>query len=192
MILKSAVSLTHNIWPSILYPGAYVIDATCGNGHDTLFLSQNALTEHKGKIIALDIQEKAIENTSHLLKETLQKNILHKVKLLKSCHSQIDHHCPKGADLIVYNLGYLPGADKTITTQSKTTLLSLKKSLLLLNHQGILSITCYPGHPEGQVEALNILNWAKSLGSEYDCCQQTWINRSDRSPFILLIGKKRA
>ncbi len=190
MILQSAISFSHTIWKNILAPGAYTIDATCGNGQDTLFLSQLALSETSGKLIALDIQPKAIENTKNLLKTNLKEKILQNISLINSCHSQIDLHCPKGADLIVYNLGYLPGADKTITTQSETTIISLQKSLALLKKGAHLSVTCYPGHKEGQIESSKVLYWAKNLGPEYVCCEHRWINRSEKSPFIILICKK--
>ncbi|MCH9632110.1 MAG: hypothetical protein S4CHLAM6_04340 [Chlamydiae bacterium] len=190
MILQSVIPLSHAMWKNILVPTAYTIDATCGNGHDTLFLSQLTLSEAGGKLMALDIQPKAIENTKNLLKSNLKEKILQNISLISSCHSQIDLHCPKGADLIVYNLGYLPGASKTITTQTETTIISLQKSLSLLKKEGHLSVTCYPGHEEGQIESSKVLHWAKSLGAEYICCQHQWINRSEKSPFIIMICKK--
>lgn len=190
MILQSTISLSHATWKNILAPGAYTIDATCGNGQDTLFLSQLTLSEATGKLIALDIQPKAIESTKNLLQTNLKENILQNISLINSCHSQIDLHCPKEADLIVYNLGYLPGADKAITTQTETTIISLQKSLTLLKKGGHLSVTCYPGHEEGKIESSKVLHWAKSLGPEYVCCQHKWINRSEKSPFIILICRK--
>ena len=190
MILQSAVSFSHATWKNILKPEAYTIDATCGNGHDTLFLGQLTLSEAGGKLIALDIQPEAIENTQNLLKSSLKENSLRNISLINSCHSQIDLHCPEGADLIVYNLGYLPGTNKVITTQSNTTIISLQKSLTLLKKEGYLSITCYPGHEEGRIESSKVLHWAKSLDSKYVCCQHKWINRSEKAPFIILVWKK--
>ena len=189
MFLQSAVQFAHSIWSSHIKPGSYIIDATCGNGQDTLFLAELALQGSKGKVFAFDVQEKALEAAEKLLTEHFQKKSMPSIRLIHACHSKIDEHCPPGADSIVFNLGYLPGGDKSITTTSQTTLTALEKSLLLLKSGGYLSITCYPGHIEGQAEASKVLNWAKSLGRDYVCCQHTWINRSEKSPFVILIHK---
>ncbi len=188
--LQSVVSLSHLLWKSILFPGAYAIDATCGNGHDTLFLAQLALSGKGGKVVGLDIQKEAIEQTSQRLKEGLSNEALLKIELHKCCHSEIDQKCPAEADFIVYNLGYLPGTDKELTTQSQTTLISLAKSLNLLKKGGYLSITCYPGHLEGHKEAQDVLNWAKNLNSTYIVTEHHWLNRSEKAPFLLLIGQR--
>ena len=56
-------------------------------------------------------------------------------------------------DLFMYNLGYLPGGDKSITTDSATTLKSLSSALELLAVGGLLCVVCYPGHEEGARES---------------------------------------
>lgn len=188
--LNSVVSLAHALWEPFLSPGALVVDATAGNGGDTLFLAQKVLTPSSGKLIALDIQQKALDNTLALLQDNLPPSLLSKVELVCICHSLIQNYGLREIDLIVYNLGYLPGEDKTLTTEASTTLLSLQAALNLLKKGGLLSVTCYPGHSKGWFEAQEVLNWAKSLGADYVCCQHSWINRSDKSPFILLIYKK--
>lgn len=48
------------------------IDLTCGNGYDTLFLSN--LAGISGCVKAFDIQEEAIERTKKLLKEKSNYN----------------------------------------------------------------------------------------------------------------------
>jgi hypothetical protein len=85
----------------------------------------------------------------------------------------------------VYNLGYLPGGKKSITTQTDTTLESVKLSLELLADDGAISITCYPGHEEGAREEKELLAFAETLSSkEWNVCQHKWLNRP-RSPSLL-------
>lgn len=188
--LQTAVHFSHLIWQSILKSGSYVIDATCGNGHDTLFLAKTILAKKQGKIIALDIQKTAILQTSQRLQEKLHQDLLQHVSYYQCCHSEIDQYCQSGADLIVYNLGYLPGSNKKQVTQSKTTLTSLTKSLSLMKVGGYLSITCYPGHEAGHQEAYDVLNWAKKLDPRYISTQHSWINRLSTTPFLLLIQNR--
>jgi hypothetical protein len=61
----------------------------------------------------------------------------------------------------IFNLGYLPGGDKTITTTQSNTLRALEATSTLLAPGGILSIVCYPGHPEGAAEAAAVSAWAE-------------------------------
>lgn len=170
--------LTKNYWKGHLKPGDLAIDATCGNGHDTLFLSQLCT------VIALDIQSSAIQNTEALLLEHGKKAILHRMN-----HAKIDSlTLPLEPRLIVYNLGYLPGGDKSITTLKSSTLESVKKSLEILAPDGALCITCYPGHKEGEVEEGLLVEWAKNLPkSRWLVCYHRWLNR-EKAPSVLWIS----
>lgn len=188
-MLQSPTSFAHTLWSHLVQIGSIAVDATCGNGRDTLYLAELILNEQSGKVYAFDIQEKAIENTKALLQSKLSEKTIQKIELICDSHCQIESYCQDQLDLIVFNLGYLPGADKSLTTLSTTTLISLKKSLDLLKNGGYLSIMCYPGHEEGAVESKKILEWAHSLNREYCVTKHTWINRSKKSPFLLLINK---
>ena len=105
-----------------LRPGGTAADFTMGNGHDTLFLSR-ALPG--GQVWAFDIQPAALKATQALL----------------------DNNSAG-----VFNLGYLPWADKAITTRRETTLEAVDKALPLLRVGGVLVIVIYPGHEEGRLE----------------------------------------
>ncbi len=190
MLLDSPTHFSHKLWSTFLKVGDYAIDATAGNGHDTLFLAQHILSDSKGKLVAFDIQKEALEQTQKLLNDKCLPSLLSRIELKLASHWQMKEHCKPGAQLIVFNLGYLPGGDKNITTLTKTTLESLDQALELLHIQGVLSITCYPGHLEGQKESSAVLEWAKALSRNYNCSQHHWINRSKTSPFLLLIQKK--
>lgn len=180
-IFSPHLTLAKNYWKAHLNPSHLAIDATCGNGHDSLFLSELC------QVICLDIQNEALAATENLLAKHQKKALLHRL-----CHSQIDAlPLPHPPHLIVYNLGYLPGGNKSLTTQTQTTLLSVKKSLELLAPEGALSLTCYPGHEEGLKEEGALLEWASSLPPIWSVCYHKWLNRP-RSPTLLwIVGAAR-
>lgn len=167
MTYLNLLDLAHSFWQKQLGPSDNAIDATCGNGHDTLFLAK-LLTS--GSLFAFDIQEKALTSTKQLLKEhgieSVESNSSKNqtVCLFKKSHTSFEKALFNGPiKLIVYNLGYLPGSDKSLTTLTQNTLTSLEKALALLSLDGALSIVCYPGHAEGKKETAAIEIWVESL-----------------------------
>lgn len=188
---KGHIQTAHAYWTQLLKPGDCVIDATCGNGHDTLLLAQLVLTEQSGWLYGFDIQEKAISATRQRLDGELPPQMLSRVILYQSSHEQFsDAIKPESVNLIVYNLGYLPGGNKELTTYKESTLASLQKALLLLKPGGAVSITCYPGHPAGELEENEVLAFAAALPTKSYCCMhQRWVNRT-RSPSLLWVQKQ--
>ena len=156
-------------WKEIVQKNDLVIDATIGNGHDSLFLLQ--LLDHTGFLVGYDVQQKAIEKTKEKLAP--YSNFLLKLQ----SHEVIEE---KGARIICYNLGYLPGSDKVTTTMTKTTIASLESAKKALMPGGLLSIVCYPGHEEGKKEAEAVLAWAQKQEGKLE------IIRSP-SPFLILL-----
>jgi tRNA1(Val) A37 N6-methylase TrmN6 len=189
-LFQSHLDLAHSYWSKIVQIGDLVIDATCGNGHDTLKLCQLALSNDKGKVYAIDIQKQAIESATHYLANHLSFALQTRVEFQERCHSTFpDVIGPASVKLIVYNLGYLPGGNKDQTTQRHTSLQSLHHAQKLLQPGGMISITCYPGHVEGAREQEVILSYASRLSpQEWSCCHHTWLNRS-LAPSLLLIQK---
>ena len=57
----SLVNVAHNLIKDVLHPGDIAIDATVGNGHDTLFLVEQV--SPSGKVFGFDIQQAAIDST---------------------------------------------------------------------------------------------------------------------------------
>lgn len=169
----------HRAWEKYRH-AAIAIDATCGNGYDTLFLAELELKE----LYALDLNAQAIEATKKRVSPSPH------VHFFCQSHVQFPRQIEHGSvDLIVYNLGYLPGGDKTATTLATTTLKSLNEAKLLLKPGGLISVTCYPGHPEGEVEETALVAWAKTLDPRVWNVQfHQWINR-EKSPSLLLIEK---
>ena len=145
-----------------ILPGDIVIDATAGNGHDTLLLAK--LVGETGQVFAFDNQEDAIESTqARLTQAELQRRVI----LLCQGHEQMAQHIPKSLNgkikAVIFNLGYLPGGDKSHTTQTSSTLLALTQAFELLMPGGMLSIMAYPGHPGGRAEAEALKQWATTL-----------------------------
>ncbi|MDN3509264.1 MAG: class I SAM-dependent methyltransferase [Candidatus Neptunochlamydia sp.] len=172
------LTFAHEEWKKHLRPSDRVIDATSGNGHDTLVLSKLNLSH----LYVFDIQEKALQATQNRL--GFQKNISYHL----GCHSLFSG-VEAPIDLIVYNLGYLPGGDKSLTTQSATTLKSLEKGLNLLSPRGLISITLYPGHPEGEREAKALLAHVATFSPKnFQYSHHRVVNRP-KAPSLLLIKK---
>ncbi len=154
-----------------------VIDATVGKGNDTLFLA-NIVS--KGHVFGFDIQKEAIIKTKELLKNYSN------VTLYQKSHDKMDFLNLNGkVSLILFNLGYLPGGNKNITTKAPTTLKAIKKSLNLLNQKGKILIVFYP-HIEGKKEANTVLNWLKNQNYNYFIKRNT---DQENAPFLLVITK---
>lgn len=173
--MKPHIETAHRLWRTKLLSlskNTLVIDATVGNGHDTLFLAQ--LLQGEGELIGYDIQAAAISSCRQRL-SSLPENQKANINLKNQSHAFFEE---ASADLIVYNLGYLPGGDKALTTQCETTLASLQKALEIVRERGAISITCYPGHAEGKKEQEAILSFLQTLSSSsWEICHYTWVNR---------------
>ena len=140
-----------------LRPGDIAIDATAGNGHDTLFLARQV--GPGGEVHAFDIQQAALTNTHERLAGAgcLAQVTLH----LAGHETMLQRLAGRQGQIaaIIFNLGYLPGADHANTTRDNTTLSALDQSLTLLRPGGVLSVLAYRGHPGGQEEAQAVAEW---------------------------------
>ena len=189
-LFQSHLDLAHSYWSQLIHIGDTVIDATCGNGYDTLKLGQLALSKDGGRVYAFDIQQEAIESAKNYLSSHFEQDIIKRIDFQVRCHSTFPSSVQaESVKLIAYNLGYLPGGNKLRTTQQQTTLQSLEQSLSLIQPSGAISITCYPGHPEGAREEEAIHLFASQLPpKEWSSCHQRWLNRH-LSPSLLLIQR---
>jgi hypothetical protein len=191
-LFQSHLDLAHSYWERLIKKGDIIIDATCGNGQDTLRLAQLCLVEEMGSLYAIDILAKAIEHTHRHLEQALEAPLLSRVHFVHACHSTFPETIsPNSVQLIIYNLGYLPGGgDKSLTTKVETTLQSLRNALNLIQPGGAISLTLYPGHPEGEREEENILAFVQGLDPlQWNCCNHQWLNRR-KSPRLLMLQKR--
>lgn len=187
---KPHLEAAHEAWRQLVKPGDTVIDATCGNGHDTLLLAQLALTPDSGQVIAMDIQPQAIANTQARLQAHLTPDLFARIRFIQGSHAQFPADiAPGSVKLIVYNLGYLPGGDKSITTQAETTLESLSEAVRRSCNGGCISLNCYPGHADGaHEERLLLIRWREAQFPDWRFSYQRWRN-CDRAPSLLLFFK---
>lgn len=191
-LFSDHLDLAHHYWSLLLQPGDIAVDATCGNGLDCLYIAQRILVESTGHLTAFDIQETALEKTRLLLTGHLEESLMERIDLCQGCHSEFPATLlPESVALIVYNLGYLPGGgDKSLTTMTGTTLFSIQRALPLIKRGGAISITCYPGHAEGQNEETEIIKLLADLNPhEWNCCHHQWINRK-QAPTLFFIQRR--
>ena len=139
---------------SVLQPGSVAIDATAGNGYDAQFLAE--LVGPAGTVFAFDLQAIALANTSRRLSEAGISN----VELLNANHDQLAALIPSQLHgqiaAVMFNLGYLPGGDKTVTTQPNSTRLAIEQAAALLSPGGVMTILAYTGHDGGAGEATTV------------------------------------
>lgn len=160
-----------------LFPqgGDLAIDATLGNGHDTDFLAQ-----YFKEVIAVDIQPSCIDR--YEAAPNVRKYCMN--------HSKIERFHANPV-LIVYNLGYLPGADKEIRTNAESTLESLRSALEMIRPGGFLMIALYYAH-DGGAEAHAVLDYAAELSSQrFGVIHQTFLNRGNYPPSLLIVERKK-
>lgn len=142
----------------LLRPGDIALDATAGNGHDSLAMAQLVGTE--GQVFAIDLQTAAIVATRHRLE---RQGDGARFTLFEGDHRELLRSLaaerPGSFRAITFNLGYLPGGDKTITTQAEQTLPALDAAAVLLGPNGALFVTAYRGHPGGAKEAAAVADW---------------------------------
>lgn len=166
--------------------GDICIDATMGNGNDTLLLSR--LCKETGQVLAFDIQELALKHTKkHLLDEGAPDNY----RLILDSHANMEHYAkPDSASCIVFNFGYLPGGDHKKATQRDSSISALEQALILLKKGGLLSLCIYSGGDSGFEERDAILEWLKGLDSrKYLVIKSDYYNRPNHPPIPVLVIK---
>ncbi len=182
-IIENVTIMTKMMLPMVINKGDTCVDATTGNGHDTKFLSD--LVGSDGMVYGFDVQAQAIEMTREQLEDRAN------YKLICDGHQNMEKYIDVPVDFVIFNLGYLPKADKTITTLKETTLQAIEASLRLLKTHGILWVVVYPGHEEGAEEsdALNV--YLKTLNQkDYSVMKSSFINQKNNPPYIMVIEKK--
>ncbi|MDO8937923.1 MAG: class I SAM-dependent methyltransferase [Methylicorpusculum sp.] len=160
----SLVNLIHNRLSALLHNGDTVIDATAGNGNDTCFLAEKIAPD--GLVYGFDIQAQALDKTRIALDHRLLAT--HAV-LINASHAHMKqwiHSSYVGQiKAVLFNLGYLPGGDKTVITTGESTLAALAVALELISADGIISILAYPGHAGGRQETDRVREWCLNLDS---------------------------
>lgn len=170
---------------ALLEPGDRAIDATMGNGHDTLRLCR--LTGEEGRVWAFDVQKEALESTRERLCEHGMQN---RAELILAGHELMAEYVHEQVQLAVFNLGWLPGIEHAVRTKSETTLAAVNAALGLLAPGGLMTICVYPGHEEGREELQALLQWAQGLDPLlYDASVRRYLNQPLDPPVLIAVKK---
>lgn len=183
--LRGPVPLSHLLLHSFVRNGDHAVDATCGNGHDTLLLA--ALVGESGHVHSLDIQPEAIAETGRRVADA---RLVERVTLTQAGHEELTRHVAGPVRVVLFNLGYLPGGDRAIITRPETTGSALEQSLQLLVPGGVVVVTVYPGHEGGAEEQSSVERWAARLDPRaWHCWRMGQTNVSTGAPYLLLVQK---
>ena len=178
--MKRPLEMAHDFLAQVITPEDIVVDATMGNGYDTLFLAKLAK-----QVYAFDIQEQALEKTSQRIQEAGLTN----VNLILQGHETVDEYVTE-VKAAIFNLGYLPSADKSIITQPQTTLEALEKLCQMLIKGGRIAIMIYYGHEGGDIERDAVLEFVSQLPQqEYTATIYRTLNQINNPPFLVMIEK---
>lgn len=173
----------------VLGAGDLALDATCGNGHDTLFLAR--LVGPEGTVWAIDRQAEAVTR----VRARLTAEQIASVQLFEGCHSRMSDILPAGAvgriGAVMFNLGYLPSGDHAVVTGSATTVPALAAAARFLRPGGVLSVLAYTGHPGGQEEEQAVRTWTEGLSAdEFEIERIAPGDSRSHPPVLFLIRRK--
>ena len=153
----TAVKFVQDFLTSRLAEPKLLVDATCGNGGDTAFLCR--LAGKGGRVLGFDIQPEAIAST--------EKNLAAKglsAELHCDSHANLLQYVTPGtADAVMFNFGWLPGADHNVFSHASSSIPALEAALDALRPGGVLSAILYSGRVIGSDEKTEILNWMRTL-----------------------------
>jgi hypothetical protein len=188
-LFQTPIDLAHALWTRVIQKGDHAVDATCGNGHDTEVVARLLDTAGGGRLSAFDIQSAAIEVTKKKCSAWLTADSKVNITFYHQSHASFPTWPVGSIGLIIYNLGYLPGGDKSITTSCGATIESLHAALPLVRPGGLISVTCYPGHAEGKKEEALVIAFAEEVSPiEWSCCHHRWVNRRN-APSLMLFQR---
>ena len=155
-------ALAQLILREVLREGDVAIDATAGNGHDTVFLAGRVGAG--GRVLAFDVQAAALAAARA---RVAAAGLAERVEFFQQSHATMDAHAASNSvAAVMFNLGYLPGQDHGVTTETAATLAGLTRAARLLKAGGLLAVVCYPGHPGGDVEAAAVQHWFAAMASQ--------------------------
>lgn len=171
--MKKIINYAHLFLDELIDSSKIFIDFTLGNGHDSAYFSKKVHL-----LYAFDIQQQAIDQSIN------NYPFLKNNQLILDSHENIDFYIEK-FDLGIFNLGYLPNGDKSITTNSHSTIIALEKAIQKLNSGGRIVVVVYIGHPQGQIESQEILNFLEKK-EKITISKFEIVNRKN-APYIIII-----
>lgn len=179
-------ALAQQFLRAVIQQGDLVIDATAGNGHDTLFLAE--CVGAGGKVLAFDVQQAAVASARQRIEAV---GLRERVVFFQQSHERMDAHAEdESVAAVMFNLGYLPGEHHDLTTEAEATLRALEVAARILKPGGVLTVVCYPGHAAGEVEAVAVEQWMKAQASKgWRVAKYGAIGTRKPAPFLLAARK---
>ena len=168
-----------------LKEGDVAVDFTMGNGYDTEFLSRTV--GENGRVYAFDIQSQAVASTA---KNLAAAGCPQNYTLIRDSHHNVCNYVRGPIKAGMFNLGYLPGGDKSITTMRETTLPAIEAAVSMLGANSILSVAVYPGHAEGEAEGKLVCEYLSTLDRFRYSVAQIKIINSPTSPYFMVVETK--
>ncbi|GFN31077.1 class I SAM-dependent methyltransferase [Paenibacillus xylaniclasticus] len=188
----SVLSTAHQWVRERVSSGDTVIDATAGNGVDTRFLAE--LVGRRGTVYAFDIQQSALDATRSRL-AALETEQLPDIRLVLDSHERMGEHVLPAHSgkvaAVMFNLGYLPGADPSVITQPDSSIAALESALSLLRPGGVITCVLYPGHPGGEEEADTVVRWAAALPQSAGQAVIYRMLQKPAAPYLISIERSR-
>jgi len=188
----SVLSMAHKLVAERVNPGDTVIDATCGNGVDTQFLAE--LVGSRGTVYGFDVQKQALLRTRERLMPLEAAGKLPHMRLLLDSHATMKAHLTPSEQghvaAIMFNLGYLPGADPQVITLVESSLAALQAAVPSLRPGGVLTVVLYPGHEGGGAEAAAVEAWAASLPQSEGQALLYRMAQKPSAPYLIAIEKR--
>lgn len=190
MNLDGILPFARKLLEKTVTDGSIAIDATLGNGNDTLFLAK--LVGDNGHVFGFDVQELALANTKARLEE---HQLSDRATLFSRGHEHVAASIPESfhgnVSGAIFNLGYLPKGDKSIVTKPDTTITAVEQIFSMLQSGGIIVLVIYHGHEEGAVEKEELLKYVATLDQQQaHVLQYQFINQANQPPFIVAIEKR--
>lgn len=179
------MSVAHALLRDRLAAARVAVDATCGNGHDTLYLAR--YSPAAAVVWAFDIQQEALAAAAARLEAD---GLAAKVSLVGACHSHLGRYVSGPVDVAMFNLGYRPGGDHAVTTTTPTTLAALRQALDLLAAGGLVSVVAYPGHAAGREENAAVAEYLAALpAKEFSAVRWQALNQKGEPPVLYIVEK---
>ena len=180
-MIKRPIHLSHDFLAEVLDDESVAVDATMGNGNDTAFLAGLAK-----KVYAFDVQEQALEKTRQRLSDLEIEN----AELILDGHENLDRYVTEPIRAAIFNLGYLPSADKSVITLPATTIEAMEKICARLEKGGRMAIMIYYGHEGGDIERDAVLDFVSQLPQkDYTATIYRTLNQVNQPPFLVMIEK---
>ncbi|MEY9978050.1 class I SAM-dependent methyltransferase [Lysinibacillus sp. RC79] len=187
MKLQRVLQYAQQLIEDTVEVGDTVVDATAGNGHDTLFLAQ--LVGDEGQVYAFDVQKSAVDATLHRL---LDNGLEHRALVLHRGHEEVANYVHKPVTAAIFNLGYLPGSNHDIITQPNTTLQAIEDLLKLLKIGGLIVLVIYHGHQGGKEERDAVIEYVSQLPQKYvHVLKYEFLNQQNDPPFVIALEKMK-